>query len=220
MDQREDEKRAAAQAAALLVEEGMRVGLGTGSTVAHFLPALAQRELDLVCVATSPATEQAARALGLAVQPFDVMGRLDLAVDGADQVSADLWLVKGGGGAHTREKIVASAADRFVVVVSSDKLVESLHPPIPLEVLRFGEAATLRRLSSYGEVQRRRTDPSPDGNVIVDYLGPVGEPASLSAELDAVPGVVAHGLFAPSLVSEVLVGKADSRVDRLAPADR
>jgi ribose 5-phosphate isomerase A len=216
MDQREDEKRAAAQAAALLVEEGMRVGLGTGSTVAHFLPALAQRELDLVCVATSPATEQAARALGLAVQPFDVMGRLDLAVDGADQVSA----VKGGGGAHTREKIVASAADRFVVVVSSDKLVESLHPPIPLEVLRFGEAATLRRLSSYGEVQRRRTDPSPDGNVIVDYLGPVGEPASLSAELDAVPGVVAHGLFAPSLVSEVLVGKADGAVDRLAPADR
>jgi ribose 5-phosphate isomerase A len=220
MDPREDEKRAAAQAAALLVEEGMRVGLGTGGTVAHFLPALARRDLDPLCVATSPATEEAARALGLSVQPFDVIDRLDLAVDGADQVSPNLWLVKGGWGAHTREKIVASAADRFVVIVSSDKLVESLHPPIPLEVLRFGEAATLRRLSSYGEVQRRKTDPSPDGNVIVDYLGPVGDPASLSAVLDAVPGVVAHGLFAPSLISEVLVGKADGAVDRLAPADR
>jgi ribose 5-phosphate isomerase A len=219
MDPREDEKRAAAQAAALLVEEGMRVGLGTGSTVAHFLPALARREIDVLCVATSPATEQSARALGLSVQPFDVIDRLDLAVDGADQVAPDLWLVKGGGGAHTREKVVASAADRFVVIVSSDKLVEALHPPIPLEVLRFGEAATLRRLSAYGEVQRRDADPSPDGNGIVDYLGPVSDPASLSSGLDAVPGVVAHGLFAPDLVSEVLVGRADGVVDRLASAD-
>src|SRR6266540_4356087 len=163
MDPREDEKRAAAQAAAVLVEEGMRLGLGTGSTVAHFLPALARRELDIVCVATSQGTEEAARALGLQLQPFDVMERLDLAVDGADQVAPDLWLVKGRGGAHTREKVVASAADRFVVIVSSDKLVEALHPPIPLEVLRFGQAATMRRLSSFGEVQRRETAPSPDG---------------------------------------------------------
>jgi ribose 5-phosphate isomerase A len=220
MDPREDEKRAAAQAAAQLVEEGMRLGLGTGSTVAHFLPALARRGLDVLCVATSPGTEQAARALGLSVQPFDVLDRLDLAVDGADQVAPDRWLVKGGGGAHAREKVVATAADRFVVIVSSDKLVEALHPPVPLEVLRFGQAATMRRLSSFGEVQRRETAPRPDGNVIVDYLGPVRDPASLSADLDAVPGVVGHGLFVPSLVSEVLVGRADGAVDRVAPADR
>jgi ribose 5-phosphate isomerase A len=215
MDPREDEKRAAAQAAAQLVEEGMRLGLGTGSTVAHFLPALARREVEVVCVATSTATEQAARALGLGVQPFDVMDRLDMAVDGADQVAPDLWLVKGRGGAHTREKVVAWAADRFVVIVSSDKLVEALGPPVPLALLRFGLAATLRRLSSLGEVRRREADLTPDGNVIVDYLGPVGDPGSFSAQLQAIPGIVGHGLFAPSLVSEVLVGRADGTVGRL-----
>jgi ribose 5-phosphate isomerase A len=220
MDPREDEKRAAAQAAALLVEEDMRLGLGTGSTVAHFLPALARRELDVICVATSQETEHAARALGLQLQPFDVMDRLDLAVDGADQVAPDLWLVKGGGGAHTREKVVASAADRFVVIVSSDKLVEELGPPVPLEVLRFGLAATLRLLSPLGAVERREGEQTPDGNMIVDYLGRVGDPDRLSAALEAIPGVVGHGLFEPGLVSEVLVGKADGTVDRLVPADR
>jgi ribose 5-phosphate isomerase A len=215
MDPREDEKRAAAQAAALAVEDGMRLGLGTGSTVAHFLPALARRELDIVCVATSPATEQAARALGLQVQPFDVIDRLDLAVDGADQVAPDLWLVKGGGGAHTREKVVAAAADRFLVIVSSDKLVDFLHPPIPLEVMRFGLAATMRLLSSLGQVRRRDSEISADGNAILDYLGPVGDPTRLSADLESTPGLVGHGLFPPSLVSEVLVGRGDGTVDRL-----
>ena len=122
----DDEKRLAAEAAAELVEDGMLVGLGTGSTVAHFLPALARRGLRLRCVATSLQTESAARELGLAVEPFDELDRLDLAVDGADQVAPDRWLVKGGGAAHTREKIVAAAAERFVVIASSDKLVEAL----------------------------------------------------------------------------------------------
>jgi ribose 5-phosphate isomerase A len=176
---------------------------------------LARREIDIVCVATSPGTEEAARALGLSIQPFDVMDRLDLAVDGADQVAPDLWLVKGGGGAHTREKVVASATDRFVVIVSSDKLVEALHPPVPIEVLRFGQAATMRRLSSFGEVRRRDVESSPDGNVIVDYLGSLGDPRSLNAELDATPGVVGHGLFPPGVVSEILVGRAEGTVDRI-----
>lgn len=220
MDPREDEKRAAAQAAAALVENGMRLGLGTGSTVAHFLPALARRELAVVCVATSPGTEQAARALGLRVQPFDVLDRLDLAVDGADEVAPDLWLVKGGGGAHTREKVVASAADRFVVIVSSDKLVNALLPPVPVEVLRFGLAATLRQLSLLGAVERREAELTPDGNVLVDYLGAVDDPRALSARLESIPGVVGHGLFASSLVSEVLVGKANGEVDRLIVPDR
>jgi ribose 5-phosphate isomerase A len=129
-------------------------------------------------------------------------------------------LVKGGAGAHTREKVVAAASDRFVVIVSPDKLVEELHPPVPLEVLSFGLAATMRRLSSFGEVTRREADLTPDGNVIVDYLGPVGDPGLFTDEMDATPGVVGHGLFAPSLVSEVLVGKADGDVDRMVPADR
>src|SRR5919201_5309764 len=125
------EKRIAAEAAALFVEDGMAVGLGTGSTVAHLLPALAARRLDMRCVATSPATERAARELGLQVDPFDGLAGLDIAIDGADQVTPDGWLVKGGGGAHLREKIVATAAERFVVIVDSRKPVEELSPPVP-----------------------------------------------------------------------------------------
>ena len=124
-------KRVAAEAAAGLIEAGMTVGLGTGTTVAYLLPVLAARHLPIRCVATSPATESEARRLGLDVRPFEGIHRLDVAVDGADQVDESGWLVKGGGGAHTREKVVAAAAARFVVIVSSDKLVERVGPPSP-----------------------------------------------------------------------------------------
>jgi ribose 5-phosphate isomerase A len=209
----EAEKRAAAEEAAALVEDGMILGLGTGSTVAYLLPALAERELSLRCISTSPRTESAARALGLAVDPFDTVDHLDLAIDGADQVDPAGWVVKGGGAAHTREKVVASAADRFVVIVSSDKLVEAIAPPIPLELLPFGVPATLRAL---GLAELRSVPPSPDGGVIADYIGPVGDPGELAERLSAIPGVVEHGLFPPELVSEVLVGR-DGRVDRMSP---
>jgi ribose 5-phosphate isomerase A len=219
MDAREDEKRAAAQAAASLVEDGMSLGLGTGTTVAHFLPALASRNFErLKCVATSLATEESARMLGLRLQPFDLLDRLDMAVDGADQVGPDLWLVKGGGGAHTREKIVAAAADRFVVIVSGDKLVQRLNPPVPLEVMRFGLRATLRHLRELGPAKLRDAPPSPEGNLLVDYQGEVDDPEGLAAAMEAIPAVVGHGLFAPSLVSEVLVGRADGEVLRIAAA--
>jgi ribose 5-phosphate isomerase A len=218
MDPREDEKRAAARAAAEEVEDGMAVGLGTGSTMAHFLPLLARRALKVRCVATSPGTEEAARALGLSVQPFDLVEGLDLAIDGADQVAPDFWIVKGRGGAHTREKVVAAAARRFVVIVSSDKIVEELRPPLPVEVLRFGLAATLKLLGGFGPVQPRDGGLTPDGNVIVHYLGRVDDPVNLSAKLDAVPGVVGHGLFPPALVSEVLVGRSSGDVERRSPA--
>ena len=208
----EDEKRLAAEAAAELAEDGMIVGLGTGSTVGLFLPALAARGLRLRCVATSPETETRAHELGLAVEPFDELERLDLAVDGADQVAPGGWLVKGGGAAHTREKVVAAAADRFVVIVSSDKLVEELAPPVPVEILAYGAAATLARIEP---AELRAVPPSPDAGLIADYLGPVGDPAKLAARLSATPGVVEHGLFPPELVSEVLVGRGDG-VERLA----
>lgn len=200
----DEEKLLAAEAAAGLVEDGMLVGLGTGSTVARFLPALARRGLRLRCVATSLQTESAARGLGLAVEPFDELDRLDLAVDGADQVASDGWLVKGGGAAHTREKIVAAAADRFVVIASADKLVETIRPPVPLELLSYGVRATLARVAPAG---LRDVPPSPDGGLIADYHGPVGEPAELAARLAATPGVVEHGLFPPELVAEILVGR-------------
>jgi ribose 5-phosphate isomerase A len=202
----DDEKRLAADAAAELVEDGMTVGLGTGTTVAHLLPALAARRLTIRCVATSLQTEHAARGLGLQVEPFESLDRLDVAIDGADQVSPDSWLVKGGGGAQTREKIVAAAADRFVVIVSSDKIVERLAPPVPLELLAFGLRATLRAL---GSATLRDTAPTPDGGRIADYTAEIDDPVGLAARLDAMPGVTSHGLFAPALVSLVLVGRGE-----------
>jgi ribose 5-phosphate isomerase A len=208
------EKKVAAEAAALLVEDGMKVGLGTGSTVAFLLPALAARGLDLRCVATSVRTETAARDLGLHVEPFvgvDALPALDIAIDGADQVDPSGWLVKGGGAAHTREKAVAAAAERFVVIVSSDKLVDRLAPPVPLELLEFGLAATLARL---GDVELRDVPASPDGGVIADYVGPLDDPDELAARLSATVGVVEHGLFAPALVSDVIVGRGDQAEHR------
>jgi ribose 5-phosphate isomerase A len=205
----EAEKRAAAEAAAELVEDGMRVGLGTGSTVAFLLPALAARGLDLRCVATSVSTEETARGLGLRVEPFagvDALPQLDLAIDGADQVDPSGWLVKGGGAAHTREKAVAAAAERFVVIVSSDKLVERLSPPVPLELLEFGLAATLGRL---GAVTLRDVPRSPDGGVIADYTADFDDPAELAAWLSASVGVVEHGLFPPAMVSDVILARGE-----------
>jgi ribose 5-phosphate isomerase A len=202
----ETEKRQAAEAAAELVGDGVRVGLGTGSTVAHLLPALAARRLDIRCVATSPRTERAARELGLAVEPFADLDRLEIAIDGADQVAPDGWLVKGGGGAHTREKIVAAAAERFVVIADSTKPVERIVAPVPLELHRFGLRATLRELDT---VELRDAEPTPDGGLLADYTGEVGDPVLLAAQLAAIPGVVAHGLFASALVSEVLIGRGD-----------
>jgi ribose 5-phosphate isomerase A len=200
------EKRVAAAAAAALVEGGMRVGLGTGTTVAELVPALGRRSLAITCVATSPATEELARAHGLDVRPFTDIDRLDLAIDGADQVDPTGWLVKGGGGAQTRERIVAAAADRFVVIVSSDKPVPRLHPPVPLELFAFGLAATLHALP--GAVLRAAPS-TPDGGVLADFHGEVGDPALLSERLDAVPGLVSHGLFPPSMVSTVLIARGE-----------
>lgn len=213
MSASEQAKRAAARAAAELVEDGMAVGLGTGSTVAHLLPALAERGLRIRCVATSPATERQARELGIPVEPFEQLDRFDLAIDGADQIAPDGWLVKGGGGAHTREKIVAAAAERFIVIADESKLTDRLRPPIPLELLAYGLRATLRAL---GDAQLREgAPPSPDGGVIADFVGEVGDPAELAKRLADTPGVVDHGLFAAELVSEAIVGRADGSVQRL-----
>jgi ribose 5-phosphate isomerase A len=209
----DSEKKLAAEAAAELVADGMRVGLGTGSTVAHLLPALAERGLrNLRCVATSTATEEQAKELGLPVEPFDQLDRLDIAIDGADQVAPDHWLVKGGGGAHTREKIVAATAERFIVITDSSKTVNRIKPPIPLELHRFGLASTLERIGSeLGDVAvRPDCPPSPDDGVIADYSGPVHEPGQLAARFALTPGVVDHGLFPAGMVSAVLVGRADS----------
>jgi ribose 5-phosphate isomerase A len=198
----DNEKRAVGEAAAAMVEDGMTIGLGTGSTVAFLLPALAQRHLSLVCVATSPATASIATSLGLHVEPFGSIARLDIAIDGADQVDSDCWLIKGGGGAHTREKVVAAASDRFVVIVSAEKIVDELVAPVPLELLEYGYASTV---SALGDVRRRDVPLSPDGGIIADYFGPIADREALATRLDAAPGVVGHGLFRPELVYDVLI---------------
>jgi len=211
----EREKELAAVAAAELVEPGMVVGLGSGSTVAYFLPALAARGLDIQCVATSLETARRGRELGLSVDDFSGPGaraRLDIAIDGADQVTRSGWLVKGGGGAHTREKAVAAAADRFVVIVSSEKLVERIGPPVPLELMAFGLAGTLYRMP---EVRLRDAPPSPDGGVIADFIGAFDDPEVLAVRLCGSVGVVEHGLFPPTMVSEVVIAQGE-RVERFA----
>ena len=209
----DDEKRLAAEAAAELVESGMTVGLGTGSTVAHLLPAIARRGLaEIRCVATSVATEEQARELGIPVEDFDRLERLDIAIDGTDEVTPDGWLIKGGGGAHLREKVVAAAAARFIVIGDSSKPVDALRGPVPLELFGFGAASTLARLGD--DVELRDAPPSPDGGVIADYRGPgLDDPAALAAQLEADPGVAAHGLFPPAMVSGLFIGRGGT-VDR------
>jgi ribose 5-phosphate isomerase A len=198
----EAEKRLAAEAAAELIEEGTRVGLGTGTTVKYLLEAIARRGVTARFVATSPATADLASSLGITVGSFDDLDELDMAIDGADQIAPDGWLVKGRGGAHLREKIVAAAASRFVVIADSTKPVTRLHAPVPLELRPFGLHATLREL---GSVTLRDVALSPDGGLLGDYHGDVASPRELAARLDSTPGVSAHGLFGPDLVSEIIV---------------
>ncbi len=198
-----EEKELAARASAELVRDGMMVGLGTGSTVAYLLQALAKRKLRVTYVASSPRTERDALALGLNVKSFESIDQLDLAIDGADQISESGWLIKGGGGALTREKIVAASSSRFVIIADATKLVTTLHAPVPLELNMFGLHATLRRLEP---TSLRNVALSPDGGVIADYLGAFSDPVTLAQHLSSTPGVIEHGLFGPDLVSEVFVG--------------
>src|SRR5205807_4838535 len=159
-------------------------------------------------------TAREATRLGLDVVSFEgprAPARLDIAIDGADQVAPSGWVVKGGGGAHTREKAVAAAADRFVVIISSNKLVDRLSPPIPLELARFGLAGTLLRLE---HARVRDAPPSPDGGVIADYFAAFDDPEALSARLSSSVGVIEHGLFPGSMVAEVVIGRGE-QVERI-----
>jgi ribose 5-phosphate isomerase A len=209
----ENQKRAAALEAAELVQDRMRVGLGTGTTVAYLLPALAKRALrDLRCVPSSPATEHVAVELGLPMTTLDELGgALDIAIDGADEIDPHGWLIKGRGGAHAREKLLAAAARRFVVIASAEKPVPALRPPVPIEVLRFGAAYTFAALAP---VRPRRGALTPDGNLLADYLGAIEEPRRLAARLSATPGLVEHGLFEPELVSDILIAGPDGVAHR------
>lgn len=198
MTDRDADKRLAAAAAVDEVCDNMLVGLGTGSTAAHVIALLAERGLTIETVATSRASAALAERLGLKVRPFDAVVRVDLAIDGADAINADLSAVKGAGGAMLREKIVASAADRMIVIADGSKRVERLQgAKLPIEILPFARAFAVERLSGLFERLDGRTGYLTDnGNIVVDGHGwNDGNLPGLAEALSAIPGVVGHGLF-------------------------
>ncbi|AUV83426.1 ribose 5-phosphate isomerase A [Salinigranum rubrum] len=208
-------KRRAGESAAALVEPGMTVGLGTGSTAAHAIRRLGERVadgLDIEGVPTSFDSRQRARDAGIPLRALEDVDTIDLAIDGADQV-ADFALVKGGGAAHAREKLVDTAAERFVVVVDSSKQADVLSHPVPVEVLPVAHsvvAGTVR--DAGGEPSLRRADRkdgpvvTDNGNLVLDCeFGDIAEPTALARTLSEMPGVVEHGLFVGS-ADEVHVG--------------
>lgn len=205
-------KRQAAEYAIPLVEDGMTLGLGTGSTAAHFVDLLGQRVkegLKVVCVPTSEATLAQAERLGIALTDLDRCPALDLTIDGADEIDPELRLIKGGGGALLREKIVAMASDRMVVIADDSKRVATLGAfPLPVEIVRFGAAATRNLVAALAAevgcsgriVLRSQPDGQPfvtdSGNFILDCaFGRIAEPDALDGALKAVAGVVENGLF-------------------------
>ena len=197
----------------------MRVGLGTGSTAHWFIVSLAARVRDglrVTCVATSEVTVQLAVSNGLEVRELGADG-VDLAGDGADFVDSDLRLIKGGGGAHVREKIVAAAADQFVVLVDDSKLRDVLPGFVPIEIVPFGAERTLATLAALGAIWKLRPTRSDNRNLLADgHFESMEDPEGLAAQLDAIPGVVGHGLFL-GMTDLLLVAHADGSIEERAP---
>ena len=230
-------KRAAAQAAFAEVKPGMRLGLGTGSTAKHFvdiLGAAVAEGLDCICVPTSEATAQQARGLGIPLSDLDTLDQLDLTVDGADEIDDQFQLIKGGGAALLREKIVAAASGRMVVIADAGKHVETLgHFPLPIEVNLFGLGATTRAVrevmdahGAQGGLALRRdasgaTVMTDGGHAVLDAsFGRISNAKALSDALYAIPGVVEHGLFL-GLCDEAYLAGADGVIrlsEHLRPA--
>jgi ribose 5-phosphate isomerase A len=220
-------KRKAAHRALSYVESGMRLGLGTGSTAAAFVDALGRKVaegLDVVCVPTSEATRIQAEGLGIRLATLDEVPQLDVTVDGADEIDGQLRLIKGGGGAHLREKIVATASDRMIVIADDSKLVETLGRfPLPVEIVSFGLRATHRLVEALsaeagcaGEIVLRERGGAPvvtdNGNYILDCaFGRIPEPEILAYALMRVPGVVEHGLFIGVCDLAILAGEGGLR---------
>lgn len=221
----EDLKKAAALAALELVRPGMRLGLGTGSTAKHFVDGLGAKVaagLKVTCVATSEVTQAQAESLTIPMSTLDETPELDLTIDGADELDSALRLIKGGGAALLREKIVAAASKRMIVIADAGKQVETLGRfPLPIEVVPFGLEATRRAVTAavasagaHGElVLRRRSDGTvlltDGGHYILDaHLGRIELPEVLALALGQVPGVVEHGLFI-GLATAAFIAAAD-----------
>jgi ribose 5-phosphate isomerase A len=225
----ETEKRAAAARAVEFVRPGMRLGLGTGSTAKYFVELLAERVragLDVIAVPTSEATRSAAERLGVPLTSLDETPELDLTVDGADEIASDLSLIKGGGGALLREKIVATASARLIVIADESKWVSALGRfPLPVEVVPFGLATTRRAVELAAAAAgcpgpallRRAKDGhafvTDGGHWILDAaLERIPDPKSLAGRLDGIAGVVEHGLFVGLAHAAVIAGSNGVRV--------
>jgi ribose 5-phosphate isomerase A len=225
----EAQKRQAAAKAVEWVRPGMRLGLGTGSTARHFVELLAERVragMNIVGVPTSETTRADAERLGIPLSTLDETPELDMTVDGADEIGPDLSLIKGGGGALLREKIVAAASARMVVIADEAKWVPALGRfPLPIEVVRFGLAATQRRIEAAaaaagapGKAALRRDKDghafvTDSGHWILDAaLNRIADPKSLADRLSAIPGVVEHGLFIGLAQAAILAGPGGVRV--------
>lgn len=224
----DDQKRAVGEAAAAVVQPGMKVGLGTGSTAAWFIKTLAKRGLDIVCAATSQASTDLAVAGGLRVIDIDEIGRLDLTVDGADEIGPGLALIKGAGGALFREKLVWESSDRCLVIADAAKAVTMLGAfPLSIEVVPFGWRQTARRIENLAHalglaaaLEPRRTGDdfylTDNGNVVLDLAcGAIPDPANLALGLKGLTGVVEHGLFL-GLAHQGLLG-TDAGVETIWP---
>src|SRR4051812_16655900 len=222
-------KRAAAARALDYVKDGMKLGLGTGSTADLFLELLAERiqaGLTIVGTPTSERTADYARTLGIPLASLDSLGRLDLAVDGADEVDGNLDLIKGGGGALLREKIVAASAARMVVIADESKLVDPLGVfPLPVEVISFGHISTRGRIREAAQklgyanltpvLRSKDNEPfrTDNGNYIYDCpFGGIANAPALATSLSVIPGVVDHGLFVGMASALVLAGPGGVRV--------
>jgi ribose 5-phosphate isomerase A len=213
-----EEKRIAAVAAVAEIEAGMVVGLGTGTTAAFAIAALGTRMakgLRVTAAGTSLATERAARAAGIPLVAFEDVGHVDLCIDGADEIDPAFRAIKGGGGAMVCEKIVATAATRMICIVDASKPVACLARPLPIEVLPFAHAFVSREIARLGGEPRLRADAggapvlSDQSNLLIDCaFGPIADPAALAEALDAVPGLIGHGLFL-SEIDALFIGTGD-----------
>jgi len=229
MSNANDAKRAVAFAAADLVQSGTTIGFGSGSTFLFVLERLAQRirdeGLQVRGAPTSNGTAEAARRLDIPLVTLDEVERLDLAIDGADEVDPNKHLIKGGGAAHTRERIVAATADELVVIVDDSKLVDVLGKAfrLPVEVLPFGWTHARRRVEATGCTTTLRekdgaTLVTDNGNWILDcsYPDGIADPAALAAQLDATVGVVDHGLFVGMTGRVLVADRATGEVKTLS----
>ncbi|KXS40785.1 MAG: ribose-5-phosphate isomerase [Methanolobus sp. T82-4] len=219
------EKKAAGIAAAELVQDGMVVGLGTGSTTAYTISELGRRVdegLDIIAVVTSYQSEMLAIEAGITLTSLAEHPELDIAIDGADQINSALNVIKGGGAAHTREKVVSRSAERFVIVADESKYSEQLDHYVPLEVLPYAKELVSKHVRKLGgepvlRLASKKDGPviSDNGNFIIDAsFGVIDNPVVTSALLSQAAGIVEHGIF--TNVDEVYIGKKDGSVQKLS----